>query len=228
MKQICFGLRLQNVSQGLRLIWDSLRTPTGNINGDQIIFSCLLTESNCNFCNVQSHKVLLYQKPEHRVTLTLTIHLLNIEPPMFLMAPLETSKPRRFIRTYMALCERCATVLNIMAFPFSQFTEQQVPSYAPYVIDRFELKKVFCSMLPMLGRTGMRLFYRPAGLIAVRLRRVLIRMCGSNWADYTSGGWIWQPARWVQNCYSRMTIAIFLEFRTTWLAIKIVLFIFDD
>ena len=144
MKQICFGLRLQNVSQGLRLIWDSLRTPTGNINGDQIIFSCLLTESNCNFCNVQSHKVLLYQKPEHRVTLTLTIHLLNIEPPMFLMAPLETSKPRRFIRTYMALCERCATVLNIMAFPFSQFTEQQVPSYAPYVIDRFELKKVFC------------------------------------------------------------------------------------
>lgn len=144
MKQICFGLRLQNVSQGLRLIWDSLRTPTGNINGDQIIFSCLLTESNCNFCNVQSHKVLLYQKPEHRVTLTLTIHLLNIKPPMFLMAPLETSKPRRFIRTYMALCERCATVLNIMAFPFSQFTEQQVPSYAPYVIDRFELKKVFC------------------------------------------------------------------------------------
>ena len=93
-----------NVSQGLRLIWDSLRTPTGNINVPQ---SLVIPKTRA-----PSH-IDSYNPPvEYRTT------------DVFNGSSRNKQTSQVFQNVYGAL--------------------RKVPSYAPYVIDRFELKKVFC------------------------------------------------------------------------------------
>ena len=110
----CFRvINLQNVAQGLRLLWDSLCGPAGKSNGAEKIYlySYLLTEANRNTCNVQ---LFLYHEVEYRITWTPTIRLSSIVPPKFLMVLLETSKHHWLIKTSMMLSERCASGISFI------------------------------------------------------------------------------------------------------------------